>query len=98
VEGVKYLIPIMALMIPIVAIITTNWARVQRRRLDLMERGSTELTRAAEARIERLEARVAVLERIATDRRPTLAQEIDQLALTGLSQGASRLGEQADRI
>jgi hypothetical protein len=95
VEGVKYLIPILALMIPIVAIITTNWARVQSRRLDLMERGSTELTRAAEARIERLEARVAVLERIATDTRPSLAAEIDGLALTGLS---PRAGAEQQRV
>lgn len=78
-DNLGILVPITALLIPIVAIIMTNWSRVQRRRLDLMEKGATELTRAAESRIEKLEARLAVLERIATDKRLALADEIDAL-------------------
>jgi hypothetical protein len=89
-DVLRLFIPILALSIPIVAIVMTNWSRVQRQRLVLMEKGATDLTRAAEHRIERLEARVAVLERIATDRRPSLAAEIDQLALTGLTAATGR--------
>jgi hypothetical protein len=77
--NIAVLIPIFALMIPIVAILSTNWRKVQDRRMDLMERGAHELTNAAQARIEKLEARIAVLERIATDRRIGLADEIDRL-------------------
>jgi hypothetical protein len=73
------LVPILALLIPIVAIIMTNWRRVQERKLELMERGSAEIGGATQAKIDRLEARVAVLERIATDKQISLADEIDRL-------------------
>jgi hypothetical protein len=74
-----FIVPVMALMIPIVAILVTNWRKVQDRKLSIMERGATEVTVAAQARIEKLEARIAVLERIVTDKRLTLADEIDAL-------------------
>lgn len=74
-----FIVPVIALMIPIVAIIMRNWRQVQNRRLDLMEKGSAEISAAAQARIEKLEARIAVLERIATDRQLGLAAEIDRL-------------------
>ncbi len=74
-----FIIPVVALMIPIVAIISRNWARVQHRKLDLLEKSSTGLADAAQARIEKLEARIAVLERIATDRQLSLAEQIDEL-------------------
>lgn len=83
------LVPIVALLIPIVAIVMVNWRRVQNRRMDLMEKGSTELTRAAEARIERLEARIAVLERIATDKRTALADEIELLRHDGAARNSA---------
>jgi len=73
------LIPIIALMIPIVAIVMKNWRDVQNRRMDLEERGGVEMNAAAQARIEKLEDRIAVLERIATDKRLSLADEIDRL-------------------
>lgn len=77
-----FIVPVVGMMIPIIAIIMTNWSKVQNRRMDLMEKGATQLTHAAEARIEKLEARIAVLERIATDKRLALADEIDALGRT----------------
>ncbi len=74
-----FIIPVVGMMIPIIAIIMSHWSKVQNRRMDLMEKGSTQLAHAAEARIEKLEARIAVLERIATDKRLSLADEIDAL-------------------
>lgn len=74
-----FIIPVVALMIPIVAIIMKNWRQVQNRKLDLLEKSSAGLADAAQARIEKLEARIAVLERIATDRQLTLAEQIDEL-------------------
>lgn len=73
------LIPILALLIPIVAIVMTNWRKIQDKKLDLMAQGAMDMDRAAQARIEKLEARIAVLERIATDKRIGLADEIDRL-------------------
>ncbi len=73
------LIPIFALMIPIVAIVMTNWRKIQDKKLDLMARGAMDMDRAAQARIEKLEARIVVLERIVTDKRIGLADEIDRL-------------------
>jgi uncharacterized protein involved in exopolysaccharide biosynthesis len=66
--------------------------------MDLMERQMTELPNAAlevaQARVAKLESRVAVLERILTDRRSTLADEIESLgspSVTPLRQpGAGR--------
>lgn len=79
-----FIVPVVALMIPIIAIIMKNWRQVQNRKLDLMERSTSELSNAAQHRIEKLEARVAVLERIATDKRVSLADEIDALAANPL--------------
>lgn len=73
------LVPIIALMIPIVAIVMKNWRDVQNRRMDLVERGGAELNAMAQARIEKMEERIVVLERIATDKRLSLADEIDRL-------------------
>lgn len=86
-----FIVPVIALMIPIVAIIMKNWRQVQNRKLDLMERSATEVSVAAQARIEKLEARIAVLERIATDKRLALADEIDALGLGGSSSAGRRL-------
>ncbi|TPE63995.1 hypothetical protein FJQ54_03940 [Sandaracinobacter neustonicus] len=80
-----FIVPVIALMIPIIAIVMKNWRHVQDRKMDLMEKSSTELTNVAQARIEKLEARIAVLERIVTDKRTALADEIDSL-------GISRIG------
>lgn len=74
------LIPILALLIPIVAIISTNIRRVHERKLDMLASQTAGLADEADARIRRLEARVQVLERIVTDKRIGLADEIDSLA------------------
>lgn len=74
-----FIVPVIALMIPIIAIIMKNWRQVQNRKMDLMERSTTEMSVASQARIEKLEARIVVLERIATDKRLSLADEIDAL-------------------
>lgn len=73
------LVPILALLIPIVAIVMNNWRRVQDRKLDLIEKRTSEIGADAQARLSRMEERIAVLERIATDRRINLADEIDRL-------------------
>lgn len=73
------MVPILALMIPIIAIVMKHWRDVQNRRMDMMERGVFEGSAQAEQRIQKLEERVQVLERIATDKRLSLAEEIDRL-------------------
>jgi hypothetical protein len=81
-----FIVPVIAMMIPIVAIIMKNWRQVQNRKLDLMERSASELNTVsadvAQARVAKLEARVAVLERILTDKRQALADEIDSLGIS----------------
>jgi hypothetical protein len=44
-----------------------------------MAKGTMDMDQATQARIEKLEARLVVLERIATDKRIGLADEIDRL-------------------
>lgn len=73
------LIPILALIIPIIAIGVNGWRRVQERKLDLIAQGAMDIDRAVQAKLEKLEARIVVLERIATDKRIGLADEIDRL-------------------
>ncbi len=76
------LIPISALMIPIVAIgqrPLTRWIALQEKKHELKARMADAQAAEHAAKIERLEAHVAVLNRIATDRATGLAHEIDQL-------------------
>ena len=73
------LIPILALCIPIVAIISTNWRKVKDREMDLAEKGGVVLNTQARDQMARLEQRVQVLERILTDKRTHLSDEIDRL-------------------
>lgn len=73
------LVPLLALSIPIVALIMTNWRRVKERELELARQGGGELGEAVVARVAKLEQRIAVLERIATDKRRELSDEIDRL-------------------
>lgn len=78
-NNIGILIPILALLIPFFAIFMNSWTKVRNRQMDIMERGGFAIGEEAEAKITKLEARVAVLERIATDKRLTLADEINQL-------------------
>ena len=43
------LIPILALLIPIVALVMTNWRKVQERKMDLMEKGTMDMDQATQA-------------------------------------------------
>jgi hypothetical protein len=81
-HDLRYLIPIIALMIPIVAIISRNIGRLIRLKEKQMEMiGAQSAEKAAQyaAQTERLEQRVRVLERIVTDKGIVLADEIDRL-------------------
>jgi ABC-type phosphate transport system auxiliary subunit len=81
-HGVGVLIPIVALMIPIVAIVSRNIGRLIRLKEKQMEMiGVQSAEKAAQyaAQTERLEQRVRVLERIVTDKGIVLADEIDRL-------------------
>lgn len=84
-EDVVYaLIPIFALLIPIVAIAAGTAKRmlaVKEKALEIAATTAGEQAAQYAARIERLEARVQVLERIATDKPAALAAEIDNLRL-----------------
>ena len=77
------LIPILALLIPIVAILSrtfiTPWMKLQHRKMELEADKVAEKAAQYAAQTERLEQRVRVLERIATDRGADLANEIDML-------------------
>ena len=77
------LIPIFALMIPIVAIIAGTvvkpWFALRERQMELNAQLVAEKAAQYAAKTDRLEERVRVLERIATDRGADLAHEIDLL-------------------
>lgn len=76
-------IPIVALMIPIVAIlggvVVKPWFAYRHRRLELEASMVAEKAAQYAARTEQLERRVRVLERIATDRGADLALDIERL-------------------
>jgi ABC-type phosphate transport system auxiliary subunit len=81
-HGAAVFIPIVALMIPIVAIVSRNIGRLIRLKEKQMEMiGVQSAEKAAQyaAQTERLEQRVRVLERIVTDKGIVLADEIDRL-------------------
>ena len=77
------LIPIFALLIPIVAILSrtvfTPWIKLQHRKMELEADRVAEKAAQYASQTDRLEQRVRVLERIATDRGADLAHEIDML-------------------
>lgn len=78
-----FIIPALALMIPIVAILSKlvfqPWLELKER--ELAVRGTETAEKAAQyaAKTERLEQRVRVLERIITDRGVDLSDEIERL-------------------
>lgn len=77
------LIPIFALLIPIVAILSNTvfkpWLALKERQMQLTSDMTAEKAARYAAQTERLEQRVRVLERILTDRGQDLAGEIDAL-------------------
>ena len=88
-NAVFALIPILALMIPIVAIVSktfgSRWLALKERQLELTAAATGEATAQYVAKIDRLEARVQVLERIATDKGTALSAEIESLRLPPLN-------------
>jgi hypothetical protein len=75
-------IPIIALSIPIVAIIgrtVTKMIALKEKQLEVQTSMTAEKSAQYAAHTERLEARVRVLERIATDKGVDLSDEIEQL-------------------
>ena len=81
-HDLRYLIPIIALMIPIVAIMSRSLGRLIRlkeKQLEMVGAQSAEKAAQYAAQTERLEQRVRVLERIVTDKGIGVADEIDRL-------------------
>ncbi|MDZ7893951.1 MAG: hypothetical protein U5M50_02670 [Sphingobium sp.] len=78
-----FIIPILAISIGLVAVIgkviVRPWLRLQERRLEIEANMTAEKAAQYAASIERLEQRVRVLERIATDKGSDLAAQIDAL-------------------
>ncbi len=74
--------PVLVLSIPILGIlawVATDWMRLQEKKVAAVSADTAEKAAQYAAKIERLEQRVAVLERILTDRSTVLADEIDRL-------------------
>lgn len=78
----------LALLIPIIAIaggigqnIFSRWAKLKEKQMELAARTAGEQAAQYAAKIERLEAHVAVLNRIVTDKGTALADEIEQLRI-----------------
>ncbi len=81
-DTIWILIPLTALMIPIAAVMAKplmRWIALQERKTELAVKAADDQALLHAAKIERLEAHVAVLNRIATDRATGLAHEIDAL-------------------
>ena len=74
--------PFVVLSIPILAIlagVTSKWLKLKEKQIGVMSADTAEKAAQNAAKTERLEQRVAVLERILTDRSTVLADEIDRL-------------------
>ena len=74
--------PYLALSIPIIAILSgplKRWIAFKERQLTVASTETAEKAAQYAAKTERLEQRVAVLERILTDRGSVLADEIERL-------------------
>ena len=81
-DSLRMLIPILALMIPIVAILSRpfrQWLRFKERQLESQGHETAEKAAQYAAHTERLEQRVRVLERIVTDKGIALSDEIERL-------------------
>lgn len=81
-DTIWILIPLTALLIPIAAVMAkplTRWIALQERKHELAAQQADGAAAEHAAKIARLEAHVAVLNRIATDRATGLAHEIDAL-------------------
>jgi hypothetical protein len=82
VATIAVFIPILALMIPIIAIMQApfrRWLEFKEKALATQTQDTAERAAQYGAHIERMEQRVRVLERIITDKNATLATEIESL-------------------
>jgi ABC-type phosphate transport system auxiliary subunit len=81
--NIVFLLPILALSIPIVAVVSATvirpWLKLQERKLELEAQMTAEKAAQYAAKTERLEQRMRVLERIVTDKGVDLSNEIDRL-------------------
>ena len=78
----RMLIPIVALSIPIVAMLmktVRHWIRMREREIEAANQMTAEKAAQYAAHTERLEQRVRVLERIVTDKGIDVADEIERL-------------------
>jgi len=76
------LVPVIGVSIPVIALLRTplrQWLQHKDRRLELEAGMAAEKAAQYAAKTERLEQRVAVLERILTDRGTQLSDEIERL-------------------
>ncbi len=76
------LVPIIGMSIPIVAILSgsiKSWIKLKERQMELAATTAGEQAAQYAAKIERLEAHVAVLNRIVTEKGTHLADEIEAL-------------------
>jgi hypothetical protein len=81
-DSVFALIPILALSIPVFGIVLTGfrrWADLKEKQLEIAARTAGEQAAQYATKIERLEERVAVLNRIVTDRNEGLTAQIEGL-------------------
>ncbi|WP_019833003.1 hypothetical protein [Sphingomonas sp. PR090111-T3T-6A] len=74
-----FIIPVTAILVFGVGGILKMWIRFKERQLELMSTQTAEKAAQYAAKTERLEQRMAVLERIITDRSTNLAEEIERL-------------------
>jgi hypothetical protein len=78
----RMMIPILALLIPIVAILAgvmKHYLKLKEREIDAMTTQSAEKAAQYAAHTERLEQRMRVLERIVTDKGIDVSDEIERL-------------------
>jgi len=78
----RMMIPILALLIPIVAILAgvmKHYLKLKEREIEAVTKQSAEKAAQYAAQTERLEQRVRVLERIVTDKGIDVADEIERL-------------------
>ena len=81
-QSLVYLIPIIALSIPIIGILAksfTKWMELKERQLQAQTHETAERTAQYAAHTERLEQRMRVLERIITDKGLAISEEIESL-------------------
>jgi hypothetical protein len=76
------LVPILAVMVPIIALLlipVKQWLRLKERQMEMTSQLTAEKTAQYAAHTERLEQRVRVLERIITDKGIGVAHQIEAL-------------------